>query len=276
MLFDFSKEKISVESAIDKGFLLVYLPAFLIMMSFAFGGIMIDSYKLLPEWIIPVSLILSVLFSCLYYYRMLTIWRLWAFERVDLKEKLNTRAIQSRLIYPKGSFMEKLEIRTAEEQTKLDEIDVLSQKPDPFIENKAIPEEIIFRYIRSAHVLMAIFGLLLIISGVWLQIQENNLILLLTSLLTGAYICGKSIYRYFDTAPKLILSEKGITTPIKGLIPWEIITEVKVLHNLDVYYLPHGKVSIGFGDLKSSHRYDMYDIVKTYQARYAQTLKNEA
>ena len=109
-------EHISVEDALSRGYLMVNLPVLFIILSELATGVLLVHLEILPSWAQWLFLISGVTCAWVYWGFAITRWRIWAFSRTDDPARLRQKAVDQGLIWPKGSFFERTEIRTAKDR----------------------------------------------------------------------------------------------------------------------------------------------------------------
>ena len=99
-------QKISISKAIIIGHLTVNLGVLFIIILVTVVGIAIAGVELLPWYLIAGSLLGWVWWSF-----SVPRWRRWAHQRVDDQERLQKYAVRTGLTWPKGSILEKTELK---------------------------------------------------------------------------------------------------------------------------------------------------------------------
>lgn len=125
-------ETISVDEAIKKGQLNVNLPVRIIQYTLFLLCFLLIKYTSTPGWIILTVVILSFVLPWLYWSFAITRWRLWAFKNVNDVYRLERTAVEKKLIWPRGHFFEKTEIRTTEQQRQWAKTSERFEKEEPF------------------------------------------------------------------------------------------------------------------------------------------------
>lgn len=84
----------------------------------------------------PVVVILSVIFSWLWWAFMVPRWRIWAYRLVDDVDELNKYALRIRLIWPRGGWFYRTEIKTRAIASEEEEYDDIEEMFRPFEDMK--------------------------------------------------------------------------------------------------------------------------------------------
>lgn len=117
--------QVSVRSAIARGFLMVTLPVFLLLLgpaALVFFTVRGGSNGI--AWVC-VALVVGFVLAWLWWSVSLPRWRLWALERVDDVAKLYQTAQAAGLTWPRGHFFEKTEIKSAAHRQREYELELL-------------------------------------------------------------------------------------------------------------------------------------------------------
>lgn len=120
-------KKISTEQAIKIGKKKVYIPtyAFLIfgfLITITFTTNLFFNSPILSVKFIPIGLWITLISSIFIGNKLISKWKLWAFESVVDVNELRERAIQERLLYKNSPFMEKAEFKSKAEIAKWNKI----------------------------------------------------------------------------------------------------------------------------------------------------------
>ena len=133
---------VTVSEAIRKGQTTINLPSGLIFFGFVVIGVVFSvQYQNFAGWIIAGSLILGLLLCLLYWCAKITTWKIWAYENVDHIHELQQKAVDSKLIYPDGSFWDKLAIASAEDKQRLAAAQGRFKQNDVFTDDVMVPTE---------------------------------------------------------------------------------------------------------------------------------------
>lgn len=148
---------VTVEQAIKRGKQTVSYPLMgisIVVFALSFLGFLIS-------WeFVVIGMALSFLLPLLYWSIMISRWRLWAFENVRNVHELKRRAISNNLIWPDGSFFERVEIRTPSQKLKWLQLEDRFKLEDNFQEDFTIPSQTIIGYSKSKLPVMMALSLL--------------------------------------------------------------------------------------------------------------------
>lgn len=119
--------KISIEEAIRAGKKKVHTPVYVfllvgILITFIFTTNLFFGKPLLPTEFILIGAWITLISSIFFGNKLISKWKLWAFESVDDVIKLKARAIEERLLYKNSRFMEKAEFKSEEETLRWNKI----------------------------------------------------------------------------------------------------------------------------------------------------------
>jgi len=113
---------ISVNEAISKGHRMVTYPVYVIMFGIMGLSVFLQKKLCFSFSLMALSFLSSFIFAWLYWSIVITKWRIWAFYNVDNMYELHNKAVSGMLIWERGSFFEKTEIRTKKDKEKLKKI----------------------------------------------------------------------------------------------------------------------------------------------------------
>ena len=113
---------VTVEEALRKGHRMVTIPGYIILFTLIGTFIVLGEFEIISNNQIIMGLGISILIPWLFWSFMITKWRLWAFKNVENFDELNSKAIQQKLIWPKGNIFGKTEIRNKREKVKWNNI----------------------------------------------------------------------------------------------------------------------------------------------------------
>ena len=105
-------------SAVAIGTLVVNVPVFLLLFGPGSVAIWLGRDDTLP-WLIPLS------FAAAWGWWSVLVprWRLWAYERVPSTGALHDRAVAAGLLWPRGSFFERTEMKTLAQRERQEELE---------------------------------------------------------------------------------------------------------------------------------------------------------
>ncbi len=191
-------------------------------------------------WGMLAGFVFGGFFGFLYSAYMTTKWRIWAFGNVTDIHELKRAAIIEKYIPKAGSWLEKIEIRTASDKEALSQIEERFNEQYIFSDDLTIPDETQIYYsitIRTFLVIVCFLGVALIIYS---AIYFEEMLISLMALLP----IGLAIYYYnklSDNNPQIVLNSEGIETSSSGFKSWKEIrgekAELQGLGKHSRYYL---------------------------------------
>jgi hypothetical protein len=226
-------KNLSVEKAISKGQLWVNLPAMIVMFGIMLvSGILADS-KIIPLWAGFAGLISSFILAWLTWSFLITKWRIWAFSNVKNLKELHRKAVAEKLIWEKGHFLEKTEIRNKKEKELIEEFErkMGFQKHEyiPFKDDMNVPVETTIFYSQVVTFLGLIFsGILpLLLGSYFLYVDKRDWIFYL--FVVGGFINCLLKYRVIlNKTPQIILNKKGIFIEEQGFFDWYSVSCIEI------------------------------------------------
>lgn len=277
-----NKESISIKKAISRGQLMVNLPVMLCFTVFAVVGILSSNKEWIPESYILLFFPASFLSAWIIWSIMITKWRIWAFTHVANVRELEKKAVSAKLIWRRGSILERTEIRTQSDKIALAEIAKRMEEPYEYKDDRKLPLRTDIGYMKSKYIFLLLICVGIAAYGVYMLTTANNNVL---SFL-GLVFVIMSIHRFVLTLRKvnsnevqLSIDARGITTPKTGFISWEIINNEDVIekgkgegtsnylvfnvNNDDSYH------EILLDDLDTDYE-SVFHMIHTYRLRYKQ------
>jgi hypothetical protein len=225
-------ETIPVEEALKKGQRMVNWPIPFILLSTNAIGFFSFLYLFSPLWVVYLFFILSIIFSWLYWSIMITKWRIWAFTNVRNIHELKKKAEWNGLIWKKGSFFEKTEIKTNQQKKQLIALEAKFNQPDLIIENHDFLSETVVYFSKKTSIITFIDSGLLFIYSIGACIYHEYLLAIIC-LILGIYPMFDAFKRYFNRNPQITLNNKGIWTTKTGFQKWQDIEDEEVLNVFD-------------------------------------------
>ncbi len=289
---------ISVDEAISKGRKMLLLPRilmviglfyFLFPIAMVFIAVTEGPTFTIKEWLICAGVVLFcfVVFfylPFLFWSKRTTRWKLWAFDNVDNVHELKIAAVNANLCPAYGTFMDKLQIQSAEEREQWRKLQDRFDFPDIFKDDPALPYKTEVSYSKVNLTLYTLFGLLFVGIGCaleYLAIKNNgNLSLKLIAAviaIAGTWYMAINIKRMLRKQPELVLENQGLTTPETGFLKWDQIFNEKVtrtyrakrgiLYTFSFQY-PGGLVNIDVSDFNIS-KVRLERLIRVYKGRFA-------
>jgi len=222
-------EIVSVDDALKKGWRMVNIPCYIIILFVNGFSLYLTIQKILPIYFNIIGFILSFLFSWLYWSIVITKWRLWAFENVSNVNELYERAIREKIISPKNSFFEKTEIRNKTEKLKWNNLQEKFKIQDKFTDDLSIPNETIIYYSKFSLYTEIIIGIAMVLFGIYSLITKNYLGAIIF-IPFGIYMIYKERNKIGNRNPQIIINKIGIEIYPKKISNWSSIKNIKVVY----------------------------------------------
>jgi hypothetical protein len=271
-------ETVSVDEALTKGkrSLVFYSLAIFLGVN-VFYVILILLFPALVGWIAIIGLLLSFIVTWLYWSFAVTKWRLWAFENVRNVHELQKRAFKDNLIGKAGGFIEKTEIRSADDKRRWEELQVKFKQDDIFTDDLSIPAETQLRYSKNVAIFVIILGLALTIGGVCLGIFTPKHVWFAGAIMGvgGLVLTIVGYRRYTNRNPQIILNNEGVSTAKISFYSWADITgeDTKVVQQgkssrtYFIYTCPEGDKRVDIAELDVRKSY-FEKLLRVYRGRY--------
>lgn len=251
------------------------IPCIAMMLTMIIGSIYISTNNIVPIWVLPISLLASIILPWIYWGIKITDWRLWAFENVRNVHELKKRAIQENLIYKDNSLFGKTEIWT---KTKREKWAILNEKfsqKDIFIDDITIPNETVIYISKGKSYTEMFFMFICFLIGIFLILKTKDYILGSISCLFGGYLSFTNFKKATNTEPQIILSNKGIETITAKFATWSDISDEEVIRegygkstkSYLTFKYPYGIERINIEDLETDSR-TLNKLLRVYRGRH--------
>lgn len=266
---------VTVDKALAKGRKMVTNPASIIFCVTSVSPFIMSFWYELPAWAYGASFALGAILAWLYWSVFTTKWRVWAFSNVRNIHELQKRAISAQIIWPKGSFFEKTEIRSKSDKARLNELELRFLKPDIFIDDLSLPNETLIYFSKITNMLEMAVALFAACIGIFLIIS-NQYILGGVITIGGIWYSVKEYKQLVSSKPQIIISDRGLqTSSAKKFYNWNEIYSIDIekqkSRNNTTYYLtyncPEGAVEIKLDDLKINPT-RLESMLYLYKARF--------
>ncbi|KAF2342510.1 hypothetical protein [Flavobacterium tistrianum] len=261
------KENVTVEQALSKGrWQLKFLPM-IVIFSFICGGIYLSYVKLLEGWIIPVSFVLGFISGWLVWSYFVNNWKIWAYENVRNIHELQRKAVEEKLIWEKGSWLEKTEFKNDQQKQKLKQLDKKFLEKDIYKDDISVPKEtaIYFSKIIILFFLLIYFGSILL--GIYSLYEKQYWGLILLGF--GFYLTYNQIKKLLDKNPQIIINAEGIKLKDKKLVKWKGIQNDRVFTSGGknrTTYLAFNNEMIDIGELDIKDQ-ELEKLLQVYRVR---------
>lgn len=267
--------ELSVTEALLKGKRNVHYPAIGISLALVLISIVLSLQKSIPIWLPIVCLLLAFILPFIYWFVMITKWRLWAFDNVRNVHELKRRAISEGLIGADGSIYEKFEIQSKEDKKKWSEILERFKNNDVFIDDFSIADETVIYFSKTQMYLYLAFGLIAIAAGIYLYLIKNDWKKGIFLLGVGLYMAINNYYKLIKRLPQITISNLGLSTKSNDFYRWDEISDAKLVieytgkekkHFL-MYDHPKGSEKFSIKELGISYT-ELESLLVLYQGRF--------
>lgn len=113
-----SKRPLSSSAAVAVGTLVVNVPVFALLFGPAFAAASVGRDELLL-----FVLALSFIAAWGWWSFSVPRWRLWAYERVESTSEVHQRAVMAGLVWPRGGFLERTEIKSTAQRQRQEQLE---------------------------------------------------------------------------------------------------------------------------------------------------------
>jgi len=243
--------------------------------------------------LIAAGIVIVCFFVCFYlpfrfWSKRTTRWKLWAFDNVDNVHELKIAAVNASLCPAHGTFMDKIQVQSAEEREQWRKLQDRFDFPDIFEDDPTISSVTEVFYSKTHTTVYILFGLLFLGIGGGLEylVIKNNgnftsqLIPLVIAIATICYIVI-NIRRMLKKQPEMVLDDQGLTTSETGFLNWDLIFNEKVtrtdrgkrgiLYTFSFQH-PGGLVNIDVSDFNIS-KVRLERLIRVYKGRFAAGLR---
>ena len=261
--------RVTVEQALSKGrWKLKYLPM-IIMFGCIGGCFFLSSQGTFGGWIIPVGFVAGFSLGWISWSYFVMEWKIWAYENVRNIHELQRKAVEEKLIWESGSWFEKTEFKNYQQKQKLKQLERKFLEKDIFKDDISVPKETIIYYSKNAIVFLLVLYTGASFLGAYILLEKEYFGIILLGF--GLYLSYGQINKLRDTAPQIVINDKGIKLKNEKLISWNRI------YNDRVYSQSNGKSStnyLAFNDEKVeiddlSIKFDEFEkLLHVYRVRY--------
>lgn len=270
------KENVTVEQALRKGrWQLKYLPM-IVTFSFICGGIYLSYIKLLEGWIIPVSFVIGFVSGWLVWSYFVNNWKIWAYENVRNIHELQRKAIEEKLIWEKGNWLEKTEFKNYQQEQKLKQLDKKFLEKDIFKDDISVPKETVVYFSKTIILFFLAMYVGSILLGAYMIFEKEYWGILFLGL--GFYGTYNQIKKLLDNSPQIIINAEGIKLKDKKLLNWKNIQDDRVFTERrgknSTTYLAFNNEKIDIGELTIKFE-ELENLLHVYRVRYENNLNSQ-
>lgn len=274
-------DKITVSKALSRGHRMVTFPTIIIIILGILACIFVGTaWKWDALKTIGASLMV-LLITFLVWRRLITRWRLWAFEQVNQPNRLMIQAIQENLIYPEGHWVTRLEARTEDQKQQWEMILLRMEQPDKFEDDFSISQETIIKYSGWKNWFQFTIYVAMGAGGIYLMMKTDSGIMGLIFFIIGVVLSIIEFRQATNKKPQIILSNKGIETADTPFYSWDQVTNELATQEGSGkhirYYLeydhPAGSEKFSIDDMATDIR-SLNELLVLYRGRFEQGKKH--
>jgi hypothetical protein len=221
--------EVTVEAALKRGGrLLKWTPLVVIFTGMGLSGFVLPNTGL-PGWIIGICFVGSFMAGWLAWSVLVTRWRIWALTHVRNVHELFDIAAAEKLIWPAGSWLERTEIRTAEQRAILEALAVRATIPDVWNDDLDVPTMTELRWSRTEHMVTMIVGLVVVGIGLYMVVNQIAKLWGLAMVAITIVVGGKDVIKLRDRRAQITIDEQGISLVDKARFQWANIVRERVV-----------------------------------------------
>jgi len=290
-------ELISVDQALSRGRMMLIWPRILMIIGlfiFLFplallfitlkdGPVLSTQVWLVFGAVMTFTFLIGFFLPFLWLSKRTTRWKLWAFAHVNDAQELKKAARSMALCAGYGTFMDRLQIQSAEERQQWRRLQERKAAPGIFIDDPEIPAETTIYYNKILLIIHIMLGLMLMAVGIVIECNAFRpgttkvvSFLGVIMILAPLYLVVRTLLDLIKHEPRIIFNSKGIYTVETGFQSWDHIIETSVeiinqgarrgvKHVFNVRYM-NGLAHI---DVTAySKRNQLESLVRIYRGRY--------
>jgi hypothetical protein len=266
-------KNISVEKAINRGYLILKFPFYFIM--FVFFGLIIflEINEKITLWSRIFFYLSAFIIPFIWWAFMITKWRIWALENVRNVHELKKRAEQEKLIPYENSFIEKFVIKSKNDKLKLEILNEKFEMSDIFQDNLNIEKETAIYFSIWKNLFLTLISFSCIFFGVIIFINADSILSYLFSLLfiSGIYFGYEDLMKILNRKPTLIINDNGIKIISSEFYKWNDIKNEEVLNlggkNILFFKHPKGVIELQIDDFNISRK-SLNQLLLVYKSRF--------
>jgi hypothetical protein len=223
-------EQVTVDAALRRGNLqLKMVPIALMLLCMVMPFVVVEVVDVHSGLLFAAGFLGGLMLGWLWWSFAVTRWRIWAYTHVRNIHELIEVAVNEKLIWPKGSFFERTEIRTKAQRELLQQLEARFATPDEQEDDPSIPAETVVRYSRVQMGFLLTWGLGMIGFGAYLFTTEGSPLMPLVIAALGVWVSADGGRKLLRDRPVLVLDGEGITLADGRRIPWEQVSSTKMV-----------------------------------------------
>jgi hypothetical protein len=223
-------EQVTVDAALRRGNLqLKMVPIAIMLLCMVMPFVVVEVVDVHIGLLFAAGFLGGFVLGWLWWSFAVTRWRIWAYTHVRNIHELMEVAVAEKLIWPKGSFFERTEMRTKAQRELLQQLEARFATPDEQEDDPSIPAETVVRYSRVQMGFLLTWGLGMIGFGAYLFTTEGSPLMPLVIAALGVWVSMDGGRKLLRDRPVLVLDGEGITLADGRRIPWEQISSTKMV-----------------------------------------------
>lgn len=267
------KETVTVEEALSIGrWKLKHLPM-IVTFSFIIVGSILFYANIFDGWVIALGFLLGFLSGWLVWSYYVNEWKIWALENVRNVHTLQRKAVEEKLIWEKGSWLEKTEFKNYNQKQKLEQLEIKFLEKDIFKDDISFPKETIIFYSKTSIIFSLITFIALSAVGIFLVYIKQYFGLLLIAF--GIYLIYDSLKKLLDNKPQIVINAEGIQLKDDELVSWKDIHDDRAFRDLNRKnakdYLAFNDEMIEINEL-TIRLEELENLLNVYRVRYENNL----
>lgn len=251
-----------MEQALRRGRLLLQLiPLLLFIICFIAPMLLVATEKISPVWLVGAGFATGLALAWLWWAVAITHWRIWSLGRVRNIHELHAVAVQEKLIWRKGHWAERTEIRTRAQRETLMALKARLAIPDERLDDPGVPATTAVGYSKGQSVFLCVFGGVLIgFAAKNFRVSKGNEWVVAIMAAVGAWLLIDGLRKLLHRSPVLVVDQQGITLRSKRFHAWGGIHNERVIvkgsgrstRHLLVFDHPGGEAELDIGPLAIS------------------------
>jgi hypothetical protein len=258
--------QVTVDAALRRGNLLLKVAPLVILLLFMVAPFMVSEVvDVHVGWLFAAGFVAALVLGWLWWSIAVTHWRIWAYTHVRNIHELMELAVNEKLLWPKGSYFERTEIRTKVQRELLQQLEARFATPDERIDDPAVPAQTVVKYARGQMAFLLAWGIAMIGFAAYLLTTDGSSLVPLLIAAMGVWVTVDGVRKLMRDRPMLVINSEGVMLNDGPRIPWEEISSTQVVlrgsgrstrHLLEVHHgdsrsdLDIGSLSINKGALR--------------------------
>ena len=222
--------QVTVDAALRRGNLLLkVVPLVILLLSMSAPFLVSAVVDVHVGWLFAAGFMVALVLGWLWWSIAVTHWRIWAYEHVRNIHELMEVSVNEKLIWPKGNFLERTEIRTKAQRELLVQLEARFATPDERVDDPAVPAQTVVKYARGQMSYLLAWGIAMIGFAAYRFTSDESPIVPLLLAAMGCWVIVDGGRKLLRVRPVLEISSAGIVLNGGPLIPWEEISSTQVV-----------------------------------------------